>query len=94
MKANSDNKPDDVIKCKEKSIINYNIKEVEITDPETEKTRKVWEYDYVEIVGEVTKAKFKEALRNIEKEEKDEVAWMPDAIVIEYENEKEAVQKV
>lgn len=83
MKANSDNKPDDIIKCKEESIVNYNIKEVEMTDPETGKKRKVWEYDYVEIKGEVTKAKFKDALEKEDKEKKDEVAWMPDGVILE-----------
>jgi hypothetical protein len=85
MKANSDTKPNDIIKCKEKSIVNYNIKEVEMTDPETEKKRKVWEYDYVEIKGEVTKAKFKDALRKNDEEKKDKDTWMPDGAVIEYE---------
>lgn len=88
MKANSDTKPENIIKCKEKSIVNYNIKEIEITDPETEETRKAWEYDYVEIEGEVTKAKFKDALWKKDKEKKDEVIWTPDEAVSEYEKEK------
>lgn len=85
MKANSNNNPGDFTKSNTKTFVNYNIKEIEIIDPETKESRKVWDYDYVEIKGEVTKAKFKDALGNIEK---DDVAWMPDSVVAEYMREK------
>ena len=86
-KANSDTKPQDIIQCKEKAMINYNIKEVEITDTNG-KVRTVWEYDYVVVDGIATKAKVKEALRLKDIKEKDTEAWTPEETVAEYEQEK------
>ena len=86
MKAQSDTKPQDIIQCREKAHVNYNIKQVDITDIEG-KTRKVWEYDYVEVDGIATKAKVKEALRQKAIREKDAEAWTPDEVVAEYKQE-------
>ena len=86
-RGGADTRPPDFIKCKEATIVNYNIQEKEIIDIEG-KPRTVYEYDYVEIEGEVTKAKFKEALEKKDKEKKDDKPWTPDEAVLEYEKEK------
>lgn len=88
MKANSDHHPGSFTKSNTKTFVNYNIKKVETTDPETGKMKNAWNYDYVEIDGEITKAKFKDALWKKDKEKNDEIAWTPDEAVLEYEQEK------
>ena len=85
MKAQSNHRPQDTIKCKGSVIVNYNIKEIEITDEHG--TRTTYEYDYVEIENELTKAKFKEALRKKDLKKKDVKEWTPSEAVLEYENE-------
>jgi len=87
MKGNADTRPQDTIKCKEKTIVNYNIKEVTITDMDG-KSRQAFEYDYVEVDNPLTKAKFKEALGKKDREKKDTTVWTPAAAVLEYESKK------
>lgn len=86
MKGNSDIRPQDIIKCKDTTIVNYNIKQITVTDMNGSRT--AYEYDYVEIDGELTKAKFKEALRKKDLKKKDTKEWTPSKTVLEYENEK------
>jgi len=56
MKANANTRPKDIIKCKKVTFVNYNIKEVTITDIDG-KLRQTYNYDYVEIEGEITRNK-------------------------------------
>jgi len=93
--ASSDTKPAKFVKSRGKTQVNYNIHQVDIVDIDGG-TRKIWQYEYVEIEGSVTKAKFKEALRkqDLEKEEGNKPSWDPDEIKAEYDEEKTKAQKV
>ena len=93
MQASSDTKPAKFVKSRGKTQVNYNIHQVDVKDIEG-KSRKIWQYEYVEIEGPVTKAKFKEALRKqeLEKEEKDKAFWNPDEVKAEYKKEKIKIQ--
>ena len=95
IQASSDIKPAKFVKSRGKTQVNYNIHQVDIVDIDGE-TRKIWQYEYVEMEGPVTKAKFKEALRkqDLEKGEKDKPSWDPDEIKAEYDEEKTRTQKV
>ena len=94
IQASSDTKPAKFVKSRGKTQVNYDIHQVDIVDIDGE-TRKIWQYEYVEIEGPVTKAKFKEALRkqDLEKGEGDKPSWNPDEIKAEYEEEKTRAQK-
>lgn len=85
--ASSDTEPAKYVKCRGKTQINYDVKQVDITDMDG-KTRKVWQYEYIEIDGPVTKAKFKDALRQQDLTKKAEKTWTPDTAVAEYEADK------
>jgi len=87
MQASSDTRPAKFVKSRGKTQVNYNIRQVDVEDIDG-KSRKIWKYEYVEIEGPVTKAKFKEALRKQEAEKKDDTSWNPDEIKAEYEEEK------
>jgi hypothetical protein len=89
MKAQSNHRPEDTIKCKDRTIVNYNIKEIEVTDEQGSWT--AYECNYVEVEGELTKAKFKEALRQKELNKKDIKEWTVAEAVSEYESEKAKV---
>ena len=93
--ASSDTKPAKFVKSRGKTQVNYNIHQVDVIDIDG-RTRKIWQYEYVEIEGSVTKAKFKEALRkqDLEKEEGNKPSWDPDEIKAEYDEEKTKAQKV
>jgi len=95
IQASSDTKPVKFVRSRGKTQINYNIHQVDIVDIDG-KTHKIWQYEYVEIEGPVTKAKFKEALRkqDLEKEEEGKPSWDPDEIKAEYDEEKTRTQKV
>ena len=79
MKAQSNQRPQDIIECSEKSIINYNIVEKEIEDENGIRT--IFEYEYVILYGKPTKTKFIEAL-----EETDKIQIIPNDVFIEYKN--------
>ncbi|HDK28003.1 MAG TPA: hypothetical protein ENG48_13060 [Candidatus Atribacteria bacterium] len=93
--ASSDTKPAKFVKSRGKTQVNYNIHQVDILDIDG-KSRKIWQYEYVEVEGSVTKAKFKEALRkqDLEKEEEGKPSWDPDEIKAEYDEEKTRTQKI
>ncbi len=95
MQASSDTKPAKFVKSRGKTQVNYNIHQVDVVDIDGG-TRKIWQYEYVEIEGPVTKAKFKEALRkqDLEKGEESKPSWDPDEIKAEYEEEKTRTQKI
>ncbi|HEB37362.1 MAG TPA: hypothetical protein ENI14_01700 [Thermoplasmatales archaeon] len=95
IQASSDTKPAKFVKSRGKTQVNYNIHQVDIVDIDGE-TRQIWQYEYVEIEGPVTKAKFKEALRkqDLEKEKEGKPSWDPDEIKAEYDEEKTRTQKV
>jgi len=95
IQASSDTKPAKFVKSRGKTQVNYNIHQVDIVDIDGE-IRQIWQYEYVEIEGPVTKAKFKEALRkqDLEKEEGGKPSWDPDEIKAEYDEEKTRTQKI
>ena len=95
IQASSNTKPAKFVKSRGKTQVNYNIHQVDIVDIDDE-TRRIWQYEYVEIEGPVTKAKFKEALRkqDLEKGEESKPSWDPDEIKAEYEEEKTRTQKI
>ena len=94
IQASSDTKPAKFVKSRGKTQVNYNIHQVDVVDIDGG-TRKIWQYEYVEIEGPVTKAKFKEALRkqDLEKGEGGKPSWDPDEIKAEYDEEKTRAQK-
>jgi len=89
-KGNSDTKPENFINQKDRTTVNYNIKQVQVSD--INGPRIIWEYDWVEIKGEVTKAKFKEAVKQREMEKKDALPWTPDMAVNELKTETVAIK--
>ena len=95
MQANSDTRPTKFVKSRGKTQVNYNIHQVDVVDIDGGYC-KIWQYEYVEIEGPITKAKFKEALRkqDLEKEEGGKPSWDPDEIKAEYDEEKTRTQKV
>ena len=95
IQASSDIKPAKFVKSRGRTQVNYNIHQVDIVDIDGE-IRKIWQYEYVEIEGSVTKAKFKEALRkqDLEKEGESKPSWDPDEIKAEYDEEKTRTQKI
>jgi hypothetical protein len=88
--ASSDIEPAKYTKCRGKTQVAYNIKQVDIIDPDG-KTRKAWQYEYVEVESPVTKAKFKEALKQQDLKKKDTNAWTPDDAAAEFLADKEPV---
>lgn len=78
MKGESNTQPVDFVKSNGKTQCNYNILSVQKTDPMTEIIRTVYEYEYVEVEGDVTKNKFIEELDK-EKDKKDTTPWTPTA---------------
>lgn len=89
MRARSNTKPKDIIQCRGKAHINYNIKKASIVDSIDGKIRQVWEYDYVEVEGKATKEKMKEALRQEDIKKKDKGPWIPDEVAAEYKRKKD-----
>lgn len=68
-----------------KTQVLYNITSHEVTDESG--TRTVWDYDYVEIAGIVTKQKMIEALQKADAES-DTASIIPDDISTQYQNSK------
>ena len=66
MKVQSDHIPEPFVKSRGKTQVNYNIREVEITDEMDSKTRTAYEYDMVEIEGDVTRDKIVSAILTAE----------------------------
>ena len=73
MKAQSDTKPNRLIRSRGKTQVAYNIKPIVVEDMDGE-SRTAWEYDYVEIEGRVTRSKILAAIQAQELEEEDEVS--------------------
>ena len=88
-KGNSDTEPKGFVKQKDRTTVNYNIRQVQRMDIDGN-TKTSWEYDWVDVEGEVTKAKFKEAVKESEIEMKDAGHWTPDTTISEHNAEKNA----
>ena len=73
MKAQSDTKPNRLIRSRGKTQVAHNIKPIVVEDMDGE-SRTAWEYDYVEIEGRVTRSKILAAIQAQELEEEDEVS--------------------
>lgn len=65
MKANADTIPEPLIKSRGKTQINHNVEEITVEDPDG-KQRTAYEYDMVEIDGEVTRDKIISAILTME----------------------------
>jgi hypothetical protein len=61
MKATSDEEPEYLVKGQDKAMYNFNIAQVEVEEQDGT-LRTVFEYDYVEIKGKITKGKIIQAL--------------------------------
>lgn len=61
MKATSDEEPEYLVKGQDKAMYNFNIAQVVVEEPDGS-SRTVFEYDYVEIKGKITKGKLTNAL--------------------------------
>lgn len=88
MKGESDTHPPDFVKSNGRTQCNYNIVSVQKTDERG--TRTVYEYDYVEIDGNVTKLKIIKALSNAE-DESIIFAGVPDTVVQQHSDAKSAL---
>lgn len=66
MKGQSDNNPTNFVKSNGKTQVNYNITSAQITDERG--TRTLYNYDYVEIEGIVTRQKVIDAINKINNE--------------------------
>lgn len=88
MKAQSDTIPESFVKSNGKTQVNYNILPVSKTDENG--TRTVYEYDYVEIDGNVTKLKVIDALQKAE-DESTPFTGVPDTVVQQHSDAKSAL---
>jgi len=92
MKANANTRPEDIIRCKKVTIVNYNIKEVTITDMDGE-PRQTYNYDCVEIGKEITRDKLISAIIRDKYSEDAELALLHNKMVskdlAEYEEYEE-----
>ena len=68
MKAQSDTEPERLVKSRGRTQFAYNIHQITIEDQNGQK-RMAFEYDYVEIEGNVTKAKILKAMQDAKLEE-------------------------
>lgn len=66
--AQSDHYPMTTAPRNGRTLYRYNIVEKQVADPQTGRTRTVYEYDEVEIDGSVTRAKVLAAIREAERE--------------------------
>lgn len=89
MKGQSDSIPDRIVIGKCKSHFNYNIEEVVIEDEEGN-PKTIYKYDYVEIEGNLTKAKIEKALSDTKLDIVEEI--VPEAIEAQYNGSKEAIK--
>lgn len=80
MKSQSDNSPNNFVESNGKTQVNYNITSAQITDEYG--TRTVYNYDYVEIEGIVTRQKVIDAINKINSESSQEIV-VPNNIFIE-----------
>lgn len=88
MKAQSDTHPAEQIMSRGKTQVNYNVHEIEISDEQG--TRTAWEYDYIEIEGNVTKAKVLAAMNDEERKD-DTATWTPDETAAQHKEAKDAI---
>lgn len=88
MKANANTRPNDIIRCKKVTIVNYNIEEVTITDMDGE-PRQAYNYDYVEIGKEITRDKLISVIIRDKYSEDEELALLHNKLIskdlVEYE---------
>ena len=92
MKAQSDTKPNRLIRSRGKTQVAHNIKPIVVEDMDGE-SRTAWEYDYVEIEGRVTRSKILAAIQAQELEEEDEVETDAKVEVIETERIKNTTKR-
>ena len=85
MKGQSDSKPNSQLKSRGKTQVLYNIIQKDVTDAQTGITRTIWEYDYVEVEGEVTKSKVTAAIQQTDANN-DTAAVVPDDVAAQYSN--------
>lgn len=85
MKGQSNTIPETYQKSRGKTQVLYNITEKQITDEQG--TRTIWEYDYVEIDGTVTKPKVIEAIQK-QDSETDTYEVIPDDIAAQHTDAK------
>ncbi len=86
MKGQCNSKPDSQLKSRGKTQVLYNIIQKDVTDAQTGVARTIWEYDYVEVEGEVTKAKVTAAMQ---KEQNDTTTSIqPDVIAVKLTSAK------
>ena len=88
MKSTSDTLPERLIIGVDKVHFNYNIHQITIEDPDGA-MRTIFEYDYVEIKGKLTKAKILKALEDTKFEIEDEIE--PNEIETIYTEAKEII---
>lgn len=88
MKAQSDTIPEPFVKSNGKTQVNYNIQPGSIADERG--TRTVYNYDYVEIDGEVTKLKIIDALQKAD-DESNPFIGVPDNVVQQHTDAKNAL---
>ena len=87
-KAQSDTQPPQFIESRGKTQVNFNVEQVEVTDDQG--TRQIWQYEYVEIDGKITKGKVLEAM-DVEELEDDDSEWTPDETAAQHKDAKDAI---
>jgi len=87
MKGQSDTKPESFLKSRGKTQVLYNIISKVVTDEHG--TRTIWEYDYVEIDGTVTKTKVIEAMQKADADVEDDTSEVvPEYIAAQHSDAK------
>jgi hypothetical protein len=84
-KAQSDTQPANQVQSRGKTQVNFNIEQVEITDDMG--TRQVWQYEYVEVEGKVTKSKVLAAMDKAQLEV-DTQEWTPQEVATQFDDSK------
>ncbi len=87
-KAQSDTQPSNFVESRGKTQANFNIEQIEITDEQG--PHQIWQCDYVEIEGTVTKAKLLAAM-DTEERENDGTEWTPNETAVQHKDAKDAI---
>ena len=91
MKVQSDHIPEPFVKSRGKTQVNYNIEKITVEDMNGQ-TRTAYEYDMVEIEGEVTRDKIISAILTAEHSIDEQIAIMYNKMMVKDVEEYDAYQ--
>ncbi len=89
IKGQSDTQPENQVQSRGKTQVNFNIQQVEITNEQG--TRLIYQYDFVEVEGKVTKSKVLAAMDKAQLEV-DTQGWTPQKTVEQFDESKSKLE--